>query len=775
MDKKEEIKGFITYQNSTFEEGKTYINIFGRSEKGNPFFVKKEFRPYFFIKKRDAENASKLIKLDIEETEFLDFEENSVSKVIFNSSDDKRKVGEILKKENISVYEFDLDPEEQFFNDNLIYSDAKITGKKDILDIFFNPEIEPIKQTEVKLKVISLDIETNWKEEILCISYFGDDIKESIIVCDEKVNGAKSFKTEKEMLEYFIDIIKKTDPDIITGWNVIDFDLNIIKTRCRKYKIKFDLGRTQEECKINVFSDFMRDSTANFFGRVVLDGMSVLRMNFVNVEDYTLNTAAKTILSDKKIEIMNDNEKRDKRDIIEELYQKEKNKLVEYNLVDAKLVYDILMKDQLSLLIERSRITGMRIDKVKQSIKSLDSMYIKSAHKRKVVCYSMFSYNKEEPVVGAYVMKSKPGIYENLIVLDFKSLYPSIMRTYNIDPFTMKKNGKIITANNVHFDDKQGILPEILEMLWKQRDETKKRKDKIGSYAFKVTMNAFYGAIANPTCRFFSMDIANAITSTARATIKETISIIESWNYEVIYSDTDSIFINTKCEKKEDAKKIGKKIEKDINIIFNEKIKKNLGVNSCIELQFEKTYEKFLMPSIRDSKEGAKKRYAGLLTDDEKRKIDITGLEYVRRDWTALAKEFQYHLLEILFFESDNEKIKEKMKEYIKDYADKLKCGDFDEKLIYKKSLNKSVEEYTKTTPPHVKAAKKMESISSNIIKYVMTTDGPEPVLDIKHQIDYEHYAKKQLKPIADSILEFFGLSFDEITAKSKQKKLFGF
>lgn len=765
------IKGFITYINNTYDEGKTYINIFGRSQKGDSFHIRTEFQSYFFMKTEHANKAKDRIKLIVEDTNLVDFEGNKVSKILFSSFEDRKNVGEILKKEGHVLYEFDLNCEEQFLNQNYIYSDIEFEGEQDILGVYNNPKIKP-SDSKVKLTIASIDIETSKQNKIISVSIYGDDVSEVYVVSKEKVKNAHIVKDEKELLITFIKRIKEIDPDIITGWNVIDFDLNMIKNRCKEHKIPCILGRTNDECRIMIFNDFFRDSIVNCYGRVVLDGISVLRSNFISLPDYKLDTAAKELIKDQKIDIMEEtDDAMSKWDVIEHLYKTDKEKLAKYNLIDSKLVYDILKKDMLELLIKRSRITGMRIDKVKQSIRSLDSMYIKEAHKRGVVCYSSFNFSKEEPVQGAYVMKSKAGLYENLIVLDFKSLYPSIIRTYNIDPFTKRNDGKIVCANDVRFDDKKGILPKLIEDLWSSRDEAKKNKDNEGSWAFKITMNSFYGAIANPTCRFFSMELANAITQTSRATILSTIKLIEDWGYEVIYSDTDSIFVNTKCEKTNDALKIGKKIEKDVNKHITTELKNKFGVTSCIELEFEKTYKKFLMPSSRDSREGAKKRYAGLKIVGDNTKIDIVGMEYVRRDWTKLAKNLQWTLLEMLF----NDKKIDEIKKHIKTYVDDLKKNKYDEDLIYSKSLNKPIEAYTKTTPPHVKAAKKMTSITSNIIKYVMTKDGPEPTTNQTSEIDYDHYIEKQLKPIANAILELFDEDFDNVIASNTQKTLFGF
>lgn len=178
------------------------------------------------------------------------------------------------------------------------------------------------------------------------------------------------------------------------------------------------------------------------------------------------------------------------------------------------------------------------------------------------------------------------------------------------------------------------------------------------------------------------------------------------------------------------------------------------------------------MPKVRGSDKGAKKRYAGLLykgKDDPE--MSFTGLEMVRRDWTALAKDFQLELYKLVFAKKD-------VATYVKKYVDDLKAGKLNDKLMYRKALRKSVEEYTKTTPPHVKAAMKLPNLNeldSDIISYVMTSDGPEPIQNISHEYDYEHYIDKQLRPIADSLLSFYDTSFDEQLSGQSQSSLFDF
>jgi len=281
-------------------------------------------------------------------------------------------------------------------------------------------------------------------------------------------------------------------------------------------------------------------------------------------------------------------------------------------------------------------------------------------------------------------------------------------------------------------------------------------------------MNSMFGVMANPVFRFHSIEMANAITHFARYFIKLTTQKVEEKGYEVIYGDTDSVFVNLKVNDAKKAAKIGKEIEEEINDYMTKHITKKYGVKSFLELEFEKTYKRFLMPKARGSETGSKKRYAGLLLKDGKEKMDFVGLEFVRRDWTDLAKKFQLELLEKIFR-------KEEVADYVKKFVKKLKTGKLDDLLVYRKAIRKRLDEYTKTTPPHVKAARMLKKLTSNVIEYVMTVDGPVPLEILKGSIDYEHYINKQIKPLADTVLSFYDTSFDDIIKNSSQKTLFGF
>lgn len=765
------MKGFILYPSYEIEDNKAYVLLYGKLENGKSFLTKNYTRPYFYIETSKLKKAQKLTKFDHEETNFKNFKGDTLTKVIIDLPKDIPALRQKLEKEEIKCYEADIRFAYRFMIDNELQGTIEIKGKEekhDYVDFFFNePELKP-SQYSPQLKVLSLDIETASNVKYLySISLYSKNYSKSFIVHNKKIKNAEVFKDEKSMLESFKEEFLKFDPDVITGWNVIDFDLKTLNDFFKKYKIDFTLSRSEKSSTVKVFNDFMKDSTADFTGRVVLDGIALMRTSFIKLDDYKLGTAASEFLGEKKL-IADDN----KVEKIESFYKNEPEKLIEYNLKDAELVYKILEKNKLiELTIKRSILTGMPLDRVKASVASLDSLYLRKLREMKLVAPSASYTEKEKPITGGYVMTSKPGIYDYILVLDFKSLYPSIMRTFNIDPLnylgkkTSEKN-IVKAANGAIFRNSEGVLPKLIETFMEARDEAKKEKDDIKSYAIKIHLNSFFGVLANPSCRFYNFDIANAITTSGHHIIKTTKTEIEKLGYEVIYGDTDSLFINSNAKTYEEADKVGKKIAKEINEFFKSYIKKEYKRESILELQFEKVYARFLMPKTRHSEEGSKKRYAGLLLKDNKEKIDFVGLESRRRDWTDLSKKFQLELLDRIFH-------KQEVSEFVKKFVDDLQKGKYDDLLVYKKALRKGIEGYNSITPPHLKAARKLKKITSNLIEYVLTTDGPEPIQNIKHKIDYDHYIDKQIKPIADSVLCFYNTSFDELI--SKQHSLFDF
>jgi len=769
------MKGFILYSDYRVIGNKEYIMLYGKLENNETFLTINNYKPYFYIKESDLNKALKLGKFEHEKNNFKNFSNETVVKVIAGLHKDIISLREKFKAHDIPYYETDVKFVDRFLIDHDINSSLEIEGEYErnerIDRVYREPKLKPTDYFPNNIKLLSLDIETDCKggKILYCVGLYGKNYSKVFLNTKDKVSNAVCCSNELDLLLKFKEEFLKYDPDVLTGWNLVDFDLKYLQDKFDEYNVSFDLGRSNERVKIRKGRKFFSSSKADMPGRQVLDGINLLMISFIKLEDYKLDSAAHKFLGERKT-IDNNN----KHIMIDRMYKEDQEKLIKYNLNDAKLVYDIIQKtDVLNLSIQRSLLTGMRLDKVNASIASLDSLYIKEAIKRKIACPTGKYEETEERITGGYVMESKPGIYDYVLVLDFKGLYPSIMRTFNIDPhaFTKEKTKDVIVApNKAMFRNEDGILPKILTELVEARNKAKKEKNQLASHAIKILTNSFFGVLASPNCRFYNLDVANAITHFARYIVQLTGKKITEMGFEVIYGDTDAAFLISKAENYEEAKEIGNKIKNNINNFFTDFIKREYKRTSHLELEFDQCFIRFLMPKLRGSEKGAKKRYAGLVKNEKgKEEISFTGLEGIRSDWTEAAKEFQYELLNKIFH-------KEEIFNFIKKFVKDIKEGKLDKKLIYRKTLRKELGEYAVETP-HKKAAKKLLAktgkLDTNIIEYVLTTDGPEPAEYIEHKIDYDHYINKQIKPIADSILVFFNKNLDDILKENKQTKLF--
>ncbi len=752
------MKGFIVDSGYRIINGRSYVSLFGRSVEGESFLVFSEYQPYFFIRKSDLKSAQQVVDFELENSSLKTFYDEALVKIIVEIPSDVAKLRKELEQVGVQTFEGDIQFSRRFLIDKKIHVYVEIEGEYDYQEevrVYKNPELKPLEQFPIKLKQLALDIETDSRaKQIFCISVVCGDFKKVLIVSLEKLKHAENFPDEKELLERFFSLVRELDPDLILGWHLIDFDLQVIKERCHKLEVPFILGRLDTVTKIILKKGYFDRSRVVAEGRQVIDVLTWVR-EAIKLENYQLETVAQHYLKEgKAVSFLGD-----KGVEIESLYKKHTQKLVDYNLKDSELVIDILRKSELlSLYMRRSFLTGLMLDEVKGNIASLDCLYLSKLRERGYAAPSVRHSVKEESIVGGYVMDSSPGLYDNIVVFDFKSLYPSLMRTFNIDPLSFGKKG-IKAPNGITFSKEMGIMPEIIGDLLEEREDYTKKKDDVGRYAIKILMNSFFGVMASPLCRFYSLELANAITSFAQFFIKKTAELIREEGYEVIYSDTDSVFV---IAGKKDPEKLGQELEKRVNTILRDYIKSHYYVDSYLHLEFEKVYTKFIMPRLRGVEKGAKKKYAGLVDG----KLDIVGMEAVRGDWTALAKKFQEELLMRVF---TGQKVDVFISQFVKD----LKKGRYDSLLVYKKSLRKPLKDYIKMEPPHVKAARKAKNFKGTVVRYVYTSEGVELSDSIKGTYSYEHYIEKQIKPIADSILCFLGLKFDELI--SGQKSLFGY
>jgi len=689
----------------------------------------------------------------------------AVDGLYFSQERDRQRMRELADAQGIMLYESDIKASDRFLMERFITAPLSIRGqaqqRQGYLELV-DPRIKPADYSP-DFSYLSLDIETDGIDgEILSIAYCGQG-REEILMQGDGADWPSDlpihwFTDEKALLQRFLRRFGALDPDLILGWNLINFDLDYLARRCRYHKIPYRLGRGGELAKILPPQQPGQPRIASIPGRVALDGIDNLRAAFWSFESFSLGHVAHTLLGRQKL-IENSEQKIDE---IRRLYREERPALAAYNLEDCRLVEAIFDKtDLLNFITQRALMTGLSLGRQGGSVAAFDNLYLPHLHRAGAVALNVGAQQHNLTSPGGYVMDSVPGLYENVLVLDFKSLYPSIIRTFQIDPLGMARPGEdpIPGFLDARFSRTEGILPEIIARLWQLRDTAKERKDAALSQAIKIIMNSFYGVLGSSGCRFYDPRLASSITRRGHQIIQRSKAWIEEQGYRVIYGDTDSVFVLLGPGFSENqARQTGQSLAEGLNRWWRERLQQEFQISSRLEIEFETHFIRFVMPTIRGSEAGSKKRYAGYVRNSAGEfELVFKGLESVRSDWTPLARTFQRELYRRIFFNQPHQA-------YIKETVQQLKRGELDQQLVYRKRLRRPLDEYRRNIPPHVQAARKLGR-QVRWISYLITLNGPEPVERQTSPIDYQHYIDRQLAPVADGILHFVNERFEQITA----------
>jgi DNA polymerase-2 len=677
----------------------------------------------------------------------------------------------------VAAHEADVRFAMRYLIDRGIRGSLEIRGEGraagDLGVVFEDPDVGPTDWTP-RLKVLSLDIETDPSaRRLLAIGLHGCGVSEVMLLTPEGwacPDGARPCRSERELLTTFARRVRELDPDVLTGWNVVDFDLSVLARLAERLRVRLELGRGSGGLRLRAGGSGRGTTQASIPGRVVLDGIQLLRGAFIRMDDYTLDAVARSVLGEGKT-LTGD----DKAGEILRLFKGDRGRLVEYNRTDARLAFQIVERLRLvALSVERSKLTGLAPDRVSGSIAAFDFLYLTELGRRGVVAPSVRAVAVVEPQEGGHVLEPVPGVYANVVVLDFKSLYPSLIRTFEIDPLNLVRPeagvsaaDPIVAPSGAAFFRRKAILGALLDDLMPQREEARARGDTVKSHAIKILMNSFYGVLGTPACRFYDPRLANAITGFGREMLLWCKQRIERQGRRVLYGDTDSLFVESGAPDAAAARSFGDTLAAHLNRDLAAHIRERWHVESRLDLVFDRLYLRLCLPVMRHDAAGARKRYAGLVETEHGPHLVFTGMEAVRSDWTELAKEVQRELYARLFADQPVEP-------YLRDVVARLHAGELDDRLVYRKALRKRPEAYTATTPPHVAVARTLgRRERGGRIAYVITTAGPQPAEGRRAPLDYEHYLDKQVGAVAEPVLTLRGLDLEQILGTAKQLRLF--
>lgn len=696
------------------------------------------------------------------------------------------KLEKLLREGGVTLYEADIRPPERYLMERFITAPVWFNGLGSGDGPLLNGQMKPAPDYRPTLKLVSLDIETTAHGELYSIALEGCGQRQVYML--GPANGGDApldFDLEycvsrPQLLERLNAWLERHDPDAIIGWNLVQFDLRVLQKHAERYQIPLRLGRGGNLLEWREHGFKQNHFFAAAAGRLIIDGIEALKSATWNFPSFSLEYVSQALLGEGKA-IDNPYQRMAE---IDRRFAEDKPALARYNLKDCELVTRIFAKaDLLNFLLERATVTGLAADRSGGSVAAFSHLYMPRMHRLGFVAPNL-GEQPEEHSPGGFVMDSQPGLYDSVLVLDYKSLYPSIIRTFLIDPVGLVEGMRhpsdadsVPGFRNARFSRSKHCLPAIVEQIWQGREAAKRQHNKPLSQALKIIMNALYGVLGSSGCRFFDPRLASSITLRGHEIMRQTRELIEAEGYQVIYGDTDSTFVWLKQPHEEQqAAQIGRALVQRVNAWWQQHLQQQFGLENALELEFETHYSRFLMPTIRGAEQGSKKRYAGLIARaGGEEEMVYKGLETVRTDWTPLAQQFQQQLYQRIFK-------RQPYQDYVRDYVGKTLNGDFDDQLVYRKRLRRKLDDYQRNVPPHARAARiaddynrsqgrPLQYQNGGWISYVMTVAGPEP-LETRHSpIDYQHYLERQLQPVADAILPF--LHDDFTTLVTGQMGLF--
>ncbi len=820
------------------KNSQTLVYLYGKDSEGKKICVIAEHPPFFYAKITDlrlVEDHLKNIKISLGSKEAFITHLEPVEKellgikqlfykIFVNFPKAVPPVSKELEALGIKTFERDILFIHRFLRDTgiLPFSSVEVEGnfledtkgKEEIsakIPIFLAKKITLAEKSTLSnhpsLKILAIDLETYaktrvidmHKNPILMVALSGIDEQGKLF---RKVLTWKPFPCEDleymeiladeaEVLRRFKELFQEYQPDIVTGYNSDGFDLPYLSIRAEKYSILLNLG--MDGSTLQAIGDAQGSKESKISGVLHLDLYQFIKRIFgrnLKTDSYSLDAVAQELLGHAKHKVDLDQ--------LHEVWDNgdtDKLKIFcAYNLQDADLTLKLCQK-LLADMITFSQVTGLpTFDVIRMSFSRLVESYImKRGTEFNVLAPNrpsdyQIQQRMQESYEGGFVFQPQPGFYKDIVVFDYRSLYPSIITAHNIGPESFQctcckemKEKKVPEFPEYWFCSKERkFLPTILEDVLLRRadikkqlkqatDEQEKKMLESRSYAFKLLANSFYGYLGFSGARWYCFPCAQATTAYARNYIQGTIKKAEEAGFSVCYSDTDSCFLLLGKKNKEDAKK------------FMEDVNKTLPGH--MELEMEGYYSRGIFVALKhgekDDKKGAKKKYA-LRREDGK--LKITGFETVRRNWSALAKEVQEKVLQMVL----DEQVKEAL-QYVRQVIGELKSGKIEKKkLVIRMKITRDLDKYA-SVGPHVAVARKMIAKgypihNGMIVEYIiiagsgLVRERAALLEEVKEgSYDAEYYLTHQVIPAVTSIFSVFGISEDEIFKESRQMGLGAF
>jgi DNA polymerase I len=773
--------------NSEAKNGVPEIWLWGIDRSGQRVLViDRNFRNYFYAVIEETANAKKvaegiaqqqsgsIVKLEVVERKLFGKPVNAVKVYCRNLNDVPKCARELRSFEGVKdCLEDDIRYSMRYLiDDNTVpcgWHEIEVTEETNTRKVqvskVYRAQSFPklLESTEVpKLKVLGFSTIFYSKEgspkpdrnPVIVLSVATNSGEERQFLAGEDRN-------DRPVIEDFVSYVRHFDPDIVVGYGINGQDWPYLIERCKKLGLRLQVDRAETEPHTSVYGHVSITGRANVDLLDFAGEFSEVKVQTLeNLADYLgiMKIENRQLVED--VDYADYWDSREKREILKKFSMD--NARCVMGIAEAVMDFAMQLSNLVSLPLDHvgSAAAGFRVE----------WFLIKRTHGLGELVPKRIE-QPYRPYAGGVVLKPLPGMHGDIAVLDFKSMYPSLMIAYNISPDTYvppkepaPKSG-VYEAPEVghHFRrEPAGFYKEVLSYLISVRDEIRSRMKALPpesveyrvfdarQKAVKVITNASYGYAGWTGARWYVKPVAEAAAAWGRHTILSSIRMAEEAGLRVVYGDTDSIFLNNDVERIEELSK---------------KIKKELG----LEIKPDKVYVRIFFTE-------AKKRYAGLLPDG---RLDIVGLEVVRGDWANIAKTVQGKVLEIVLKEQSPEKAAEFVQQFVSELRQKR--VSFRDLIIWK-TLTKPAEEY-EVKASHVEAAKMLkekgwELAVGDKVGYVIVVGSGrlyERVKPYKYasydEVDLEYYVSKQVVPVVARVLESFGITEEQLLQSAMTQK----
>jgi len=763
------------------------IQLFGRTREGKSIAIEYEgFKPYFFAANPPASLRAALGKdagVDHIEDHTLevDGKPTPCAKVVLHHPWRTPEYRERVRKYGSTPLEADIPFQHRFIYDMDLAAAVRVVGEEHdpgkvyTTDLFVvASSFEPCEPFRPALRILSFDIENSMKDQrILCIGIAyreGDAIKTRILTGEEK-----------QIIERFVKVVEELDPDIVSGYNIDGYDLPVLVERGKLHKFEeLPLGRNHEGF-FHLGERFWRVD-----GRIITDVWWAVKAERLSLrmKQETLDYVAKQLLGEGKHELA--------RRKIDEEWERDQDKVIRYCINDAELSLKILERvRRIEKTLDLAAVSKLPLEDVLHGRTSnlIDSILIRAADRAHVAVPMMkMRGGRVEQIEGGYVHSLQPGLYEWVISLDFRAMYPSLIIENNICFTTVHPQGTIVSPTGARFlaaDVKKGLLPGILSSLMKDRQEVrgKMREESDPAMrefyrglqdAIKVLMNAFYGVLASSFYRFNDPKVGASITAFARSTVQGIIGELEREGVKVVYADTDSVFFESPSA------------DGDGSLDFAKRTAERFS-KGHVTMDVDKIYRRLFS-------HGRKKRYAGKVAwpPETEGEIVVRGYEIRRTDAFDLQSRAQLAVFDRIL-DGDADGAIDLAKQIVGDVrGGTVPFTAPEEDPVATLVISRTVKEETNYVNPdsmsNVIAARKLGEMGEEFVPGMkvswVVTDHKKSPMEVEpylsgrafdREADWEYYARRVAQTLA-YITEVYGWDEKALftgTQPAKQKSLF--